>query len=191
MQPGDAWVFTRTAHLTWEWTRPDGSRSLALFPTLEAATMNAGKHGFDPLKQCWIAVDGERKTRYRPSTGSDRLSVSASQAPQRAPVTENEGTTATNDLSSDWAYQMAATMVINLMRDHPQLNKLGAIKVAWGALKDTHPHQKDQFESVEYVAETVRAIREIVEGRKRSMLHPDAEELARSRLQLPQRAPQK
>ncbi len=96
-----------------------------------------------------------------------------------------------NDLSLDWAYRMAATIVINLRRDHPQLNELGAIKVAWGTLKDSHPHHKDRLESAGYVAEIVRTIRDIRDRRKRPMLHPDAEDLARSRLRLPQRAPQK
>jgi hypothetical protein len=86
---------------------------------------------------------------------------------------------------------MAATIVINLRRDHPQLNELGAIKVAWGTLKDSHPHHKDRLESAGYVAEIVRAIRDIRNRRKRPMLHPDAEDLARSRLRLPHRAPQK
>ena len=178
---GPAWVFTRTANLTWEWARPDGARSRSLFPTLDAATVNAARHGFDPLKCYWVAVVGERTTHYRPAFGPSELSGAAG---------EREGG-AVDDVSLDWAYRMAATIVINLTHDHPQLNRLGAIKVAWGALKDSHPHHKDRFDSVAYVAETVRAIRDIGEQRKRPMPHPDAEDLARSRLRLPQRVPRK
>src|SRR5262245_10152389 len=95
-----AWVFTRTAHLTWGWTRPDGELSGVLFPTLEDATANAATHGFDPLKHYWVAVVGERTTLYRPRSDSDPLS--GNWTLQFGPATENEETM-TDETSLDMA----------------------------------------------------------------------------------------
>jgi len=64
------WVFTCTANLTWAWWAiPSGGgegETANSFISLDQATEDATKHGFDPFTQYWIArIDG-RTTHYRP-----------------------------------------------------------------------------------------------------------------------------
>ena len=71
------WVFTCTANRIWMWRHfpKDGSigENGGGFVSLDEATADATKHGFNPFDQYWIArVDG-RTTHYRPHQAPESL----------------------------------------------------------------------------------------------------------------------
>jgi hypothetical protein len=73
------WVFTRADNATWAWLsiRKDGALGLSadVFISLDEATADAAKHGFDPFSQYWTArIDG-RTTHYRPGKRAKNLKV--------------------------------------------------------------------------------------------------------------------
>ena len=77
------WVFTCGANGTWAWLerRKDGALDLSadVFISVDEATADATKHGFDPLRDYWIArIDG-RTTHYRP--GKATLNLKTEETP--------------------------------------------------------------------------------------------------------------
>jgi len=58
------WIFSCAANRTWTW-RTFTHRSRP-FPSIEVATEDAVKQGFDPSVQYWISTVDGRTTHYRP-----------------------------------------------------------------------------------------------------------------------------
>ena len=78
------WVFTCSANRTWAWRAipKDGGEGEAAGPlsSLDAATADATKHGFDPFSEYWIVRTNGRTTHYRP--GKPTRNLRASEEPK-------------------------------------------------------------------------------------------------------------
>jgi len=94
-----------------------------------------------------------------------------------------------DDLGKDWAYRMAATLVMAVRDECPHLDEKQLIESAWTELRQLHAGEghRERFASTGHVPEVSDAIRDIGKGRKSPMRHPDAERNLRTQLQLPEK----
>lgn len=87
------------------------------------------------------------------------------------------------DLGKDWAYRMAATVVIDLMVERPDLDQGHVIDIAWITFKQMEiDGHGARYQSEHYRDAIVSAIRDIGAGLKERMEHPGAKRAARSKL---------